>query len=344
MRFEEIWLSILIKSCMIEPGLLPALHDHHKILCVSHVSPDGDAYGSLLGMGLLLRHLGKEPVLAMHDRTPREFQSLPGASEILGPTQVASDYDLIMVLDTSSLDRMGSVYKAEQHSGIPMIVIDHHITNTYFGAINWVAPEYAATCQMLVALADALAIPLTGSLAECLLTGVVTDTLCFRTSNTTVEVLEVGARLMRGGGDLLNITQRLLNQRSFGLFKLWGQVLSHVQLEEGVIWTTISRQEIRRAGDQTNDGQLSSTLITANEADMSATFMEKKDNQGRLLVECSFRARPGFDVAAVALGLGGGGHPAASGCTLPGTAVEVAASVVPLLKQARNEQLSNQAL
>lgn len=327
---------------MIEPAVVDALRRHDNILCVSHVSPDGDAYGSLLGMGWLLRHLGKEPVLAMHDKTPREFQSMPGARSIIPPAKVGGKYDLIVVLDTSSLDRVGSIFQPELHGQIPLLVIDHHITNTYFGTINWVAPEYAATCQMLVDLADALNVPLTGKLADCLLTGIVTDTLSFRTSNTTVEVLEVAARLMRGGADLVNITQRLLNQRSFGLFKLWGQVLQHVQLEDGVIWTTISLREMKRAGDQTNDGQLSSTLITAVEADISATFTEKRDDQGRPMVECSLRARPGFNVATVAFAFGGGGHPAASGCTLPGGLDEVTALVVPALKQARQEQSTQQ--
>lgn len=327
---------------MIHPELIAALRQADDILCVSHVSPDGDAYGSLLGMGLLLRHLSKRPVLAMHDRTPREFQSMPGAGEIIGPAAVGAGYDLIIVLDTSSMDRVGAVYQPALHEHTAVLVIDHHITNTNFGQINWVATDCAATCQMLVYLADALAAPLTGKLAECLLTGIVTDTLCFRTSNTTSDVLEAAMRLMRGGADLVHITQRLLTQRSFSLFKLWGQVLQHLHLEDGVIWTTISQAEMKRAGNPTNDGQLSSTLITATEANMSATFAEKRDEQGRAVVECSFRARPGFDVATTALTFGGGGHPAASGCTLPGALNEVAPPVVAALKAAHQAQLATQ--
>lgn len=328
---------------MIEADLLAALHEADDVLCVSHVSPDGDAYGSLLAMGLLLRHLGKRPVLAMHDRTPREFQSMPGASDIVGPAAVGAGYDLLIVLDTSSMDRVGAVFQPALHASIPVMVIDHHITNTYFGRINWVMPDCAATCQMLVYLADALAVPLTGKLAECLLTGLVTDTLCFRTSNTTPDVLEAAMRLMRGGADLVHITQRLLTQRSYALFKLWGQVLQHVHLEDGVIWTTISLAEMKRAGNPSNDGQLSSTLITASEANMSATFTEKRNEQGRPVVECSFRARPGFDVATTALALGGGGHPAASGCTLPGTLNDVPPQVVAALKAAHQAQLAAQS-
>ncbi len=323
---------------MIPSEVLATLHHHQDILCISHINPDGDAYGSLLGMGWILRHLGKRAVLAMHDKTPREFQSLPGASDIIGPGAVGTEYDLIIILDTSSLDRVGSAYNPALHERIPLLVIDHHVTNTHFGQINWVGPHYAATCQMLVDLATALQVPLTGKLAEVLLTGIVTDTICFRTSNTTPDVLGAAMQLMRGGADLVHITQRLLDQRSFALFKLWGQVLQRVQLEEGVIWTTVSRDDLKYAGNPSSDGQLSSTLISAAEADMSASFTEKRDEQGRWMIECSFRARPGFNVATTALSFGGGGHPAASGCTLPGPLAETAERVVAALKLAHQQQ------
>lgn len=320
---------------MIEPSLIQAIQTHNHILCVSHVNPDGDAYGSLLGMGWILHHLGKQVELAMHDPLLKDFQHLPGAQQIMNADAVSDDYDLIIFLDASSQDRAGSVYRENEQRGIPVAVIDHHVTNTYFGDINWVRPDCAATCQMLVYLADELQAPLTGPLAECLLTGIVTDTLCFRTSNTTAEVLEAAMRLIRGGADLATITQRTLNQRPLGVLKLWGMVLAQMQFEEGVIWATISCEQLKAAGDLSSDGQLSSTLITVLEADISATFTEKIDEKGHSAVECSFRAKPGFNVASVALALGGGGHPAASGCTLPGTLAEVTAKVVPALKQAR---------
>ena len=328
---------------MIDPAVISAIQTHHKILCVSHINPDGDAYGSLLGMHWILRQLGKQSVLAMHDPTPKEFQQLPGANEIINPKAVTADYDLIICLDASSIDRIGAVYKEKAHQNIPLLVIDHHVTNTRFGQINWVRADCAATCQLLVYLAQALAVPLTGALAECLLTGIVTDTLCFRTSNTTADVLEAAMHLIRGGAELATITQRTLNQRSLSVLKLWGTVLSQLHFDEGVIWVTISRGQLKTAGKLTNDGQLSGVLITALEADISATFTEKMDEKGRLAVECSFRAKPGFNVSTVALEFGGGGHPAASGCTLAGTLSEVATKVVPALKLARQSHANQLA-
>jgi phosphoesterase RecJ-like protein len=323
---------------MIPATLLSGLREAETVLCVSHVYPDGDAVGSLLGMGWLLHHLGKQTTLALQDDVPEEFHYLPGVDRVVDVAGVESVYDLIVCLDASSPDRMGKVYQ-DVHASLPLFVIDHHVTNTYFGTVNWVAPECAATCQMLVYLADALNIPLTGPLADCLLTGLVTDTLCFRTSNTDARVLEAAMRLMEGGADLATITQQTLNRRPFSTIKLWGLVLPQVHLDAGVIWSTITQQQLAAAGNPPDDAQLSSTLVTTVEADISAVFTERRTENGQPAVECSFRAKPGFDVSQVAFQLGGGGHPAASGCTIPGPLSEVVPDVVARLQQARREQL-----
>lgn len=335
----------------IDPQVIAAIRGAHDILCISHVKPDGDAVGSLLGTGWLLRRLGKDPTLALQDGVPDEHQVLPGAADILSAVQpayardvVERAFDLVICLDASSPDRMGTAYNPARHRTAPLLVIDHHITNTRFGDLNWVAPTCAATCQMVAYLADALGVALTGELAECLLTGLVTDTLCFRTSNTDAEVLETAMRLMRGGADLAAITQQTVNRRPFSLIKLWSLILPTIHLEEGVIWATAEQTLFDLAGYPMNDISLSSFLVTADEADMSAVLVEKADEiSGAPVVECSFRAKPGFDVAQLAFAFGGGGHPPASGCTLPGTLAEVEPQVIPALQAARRAQAAARA-
>lgn len=326
------------------PALISALRKAKKILCVSHVSPDGDAVGSLLGMGWILRHLNKTPVLTLPDPASEEFSFLPGISEIVGPEKVEDDYDLIVCLDASSPDRMGAVYRPDQHGTIPLMVIDHHVTNTFFGDFNWVEPGCAATCQMLVYLADALAVPLQGEVAVSLLTGLVTDTLCFRTSNTDARVLQAAMRLVDGGGNLAQIAEQTLRRRPYSVLKLWGLVLPQMQLEEGVIWTTVSQAQLAAAGIVNKEtGGLANQLITAKEADISATFIEVTNEVGQPAVECSFRAKPGFDVSEVAFALGGGGHPPAAGCTVAGSLDEVPVLVVEKLQMARAGHLEELA-
>ena len=317
---------------MIPPAAIDLIRNSANPLLVSHVNPDGDALGSLLGMGWMLDSLGKKSTLALQDAVPPEYSTLPGADRIVGVEAVADVYDLIICLDASSQDRMGKVYKAE-HEPTPLLVIDHHVTNTRFGTVNWVASECAATCQMLVELADALAISLQGALAQCLLTGLVTDTLCFRTSNTTPAVLETAMRLMQGGANLNNITENMLDRRPYSVLRLWGMVLNDVQMADGVIWASISRAQFAASGgDNQDDGSLSSVLIRTVGAKISASFIEKMDESGQPTVECSFRARRGYDISTVALALGGGGHPAAGGCTVSGALADVIAHVTPMLK------------
>lgn len=320
---------------MIPRALLQGIRASQRVLCISHVKPDGDAVGSLLAMTHILDALGKEATPALQDEPPSELMRLPGSQRIVGPESPLRDVDTVIALDASSEDRMGSVYRKE-YRGLPLLVIDHHVTNTRFGKVNWVSPEDAATCQMVARLADSLRVLMTPPIAHCLLTGIVTDTLCFRTTNTTPDVLAAAMRLMKAGGDLNEITESIFDQRKFSVVRLWGMILDHAHLEDGVIWVAVPRESLRRAGRESDeDGSLSSMLVRTEGADISATFLEK---HGPAAVECSFRARSGYNISQVAMALGGGGHPQAAGCTVPGSLEEVTERVVPMLKAARREQ------
>jgi phosphoesterase RecJ-like protein len=323
-------------------GLIDLIRQSRRVLLASHVNADGDAYGSLLGATYILRALGKQAHAAMHDPVQEEFLFLTGAGDIRSPRQVGADYDLLLALDASSLDRLGDVYHEGKLGGVPLAVVDHHITNTLFGTVNWVEPTCAATCQMVVYLADALGVALAPELAECLLTGIITDTLCFRTSNTTPAVLEAAMHLQEAGANLAAIVQRTLNHMPFSTLRLWGLVLPQVQLEDGVLWGAVRREELAAAGKADDESKLNTIFATIVEADISAVFTEKIGKTGRGAVECSFRAKPGYNVGELALSFGGGGHPAASGCTIGGTLDEVIALVVPALKETRRRQADPQ--
>ena len=322
------------------PLLLSLLESSHNILCVSHISPDGDAVGSLLGLGSILRSLGKRPTLALQDEAMSEFQFMPGVETIIGPAEVAHNYDLIVCLDTSSIDRLGNVYRPDIHNQVPLVVIDHHVTNTLFGTENWVDTGCAATSQMLLHLADALDVPLSEEIAVSLLTGLVTDTLCFRTANTNTMVMQAALRLLNVGVSLDYIVRNTLDSRSFSLIKLWGAGLANVQMEDGIIWATLNAKSRQRSGveNHQSDG-LANFLVTVREADISATFAQRFAKNGQELVECSFRAKPGFNVSQVAFAFGGGGHPPAAGCTVAGSLQEVSARVVVALHELRRQSI-----
>lgn len=323
----------------IPQSLIDALHRSQRVLIASHIRPDGDAVGSLIGMGEIMRALGKEVVLSLQDQPPFELMRVPGVSEIVHPSKLRGTFDTLISVDASTPDRLGTVL---EHAPKPytFVVIDHHVTNLGFGDENWVSGEESACCEMLVRLADALDVPLTPLLAQVLMTGLVTDTLCFRTSATTSATLEAGMRLLAAGANLTEITENILDQRSFNVIKLWGDVLDGAQLEDGVLWVTMSKAQFASAAIRDfEDGSLSSMLIRTEGANVSATFIEKVGKQGQPTVECSFRSRDGYDVSAVAFQLGGGGHAQAGGVTIDATLEQVHDLVIPLLKVAANTPL-----
>ena len=308
-----------------------------RVLAFCHISPDGDAIGSLLGLGWILRELPPPPAaevrqvaLVCADPLLPQLSFLPGAERLL-TAPPDGPWDAIVAVDASDVKRLGSVFRPDDYGAAPVIVLDHHITNLYFGALNYVDTRAAATAQVVVDLADALAAPITREAAVCLLTGLVTDTLSFRTTNTTPEVMRTAARLMEAGANVSEITALALNRRPLAAIRLWALALAALQLDGNVLWTQVT-SAMREAAGSPQDGEsgLAEYLLNAPEARATAIFSEKTNGA----VEISFRSRPGCDVAQIALSLGGGGHPQAAGCTLPGPLADAQARVLPLLHRA----------
>ena len=213
----------------------------------------------------------------------------------------------------------------------PIIVLDHHVTNLHFGTLNYVDPRAASTSEIVFALADALGAPIGQEAATCLLTGVVTDTLGFRTSNVTPKVLTIASRLMELGADLHRITELTLGNRPLSIMRLWGLALSRLHLEDGILWAEVTREMREQAGvPDEDDGGLVSHLITAHEARVAAVFGELNDGT----IDLDLRATLPYEVASVALRLGGGGHPQASGAHLPGPLADAEQQVLTLLRAA----------
>jgi phosphoesterase RecJ-like protein len=319
-----------------------------NILALSHVNPDGDAVGALLGLGHLLDALPEQRkvTLACQDPAPESLRFIEGLERIVTALPPDLQPDLIISLDASDPARLGKIFadlayssgQGSQADSIRrpasqplLLVIDHHITNLRFGDLNCVAPIVASTSQLIVSLGDVLGVPLPPASATPLLVGLVTDTLGFRTANVTASELACAERLMRAGADLADITQRTLATRPLKFMRLWGMAFTNAKLDDAVLWAEVTKEMRLAAGiNGDDDGGLVGQLIIAEEAHVAAVFNELADGQ----IEVDFRARPGHDVASVALSLGGGGHPQASGCTLPGPMNDVKSQVLPLLQQA----------
>ena len=297
-----------------------------RILIISHTRPDGDAVGTLIGLGLILEELGKEVNLVLEDGVPKVFHHLTGYDRVLRET--SGVYDLIIVVDCSDIDRIGSVL---DEYGEPDINIDHHPTNTNFAKLNLVQDDAVATAEMVYDIVKILQLPITLPIAEALLTGLLTDSLGFRTSNSSPKALRFAAELQEQGANLPYLYRKAMVEKSFEAMKYWGQGLSKLVLEDRLAWTSLSLED-RKLADYggRDDADIINVLTNIRETDISVVFVEQTDGK----VKVSWRAQPGFDVSKIALKFGGGGHKPAAGAEIKGDLERVQQDVLEFTRKA----------
>lgn len=289
-------------------------------LIVSHIRPDGDAVGSLLGLGLALSQAGKAVSMVLADGVPLSLRHLEGSQRVQRSPGDLSQYDTVIVVDSSDLVRTGGVLGGR----VPDLNIDHHITNLNFARVNLVIGEQVATAAIIAEYLQFWGFGYNRDIASALLTGIVTDTIGFRTSNVTPEALRLSAMLMEHGANLPDLYTRALVSKSYEAARYWGQGLGKLQQEEvrtkngktgGLIWTTLTLADRQAAQYPGNDDADLVNTLSAVEGDIAVIFVEQKNGHTKV----SWRARPGIDVAQIALQFGGGGHAAAAGADITGS-------------------------
>jgi len=253
---------------------------------------------------------------------------------------VSGPFDLAILVDCSELARCACGDRAPALDAVPLINIDHHVTNSGYGTVAIVDPSASSTAEVVLRLLEHMATPLDAQTATCLLTGIVTDTRGFRTSNVSIQTMEVAVELMRAGAHLSTITQEALDRRSIGALRLWGAALSSVQVDARVVWATIPLATSRAVGlAGAGDAGLVSYLAGVEGTDGAAVFVEQERNT----IEVGLRASPGFDVSLVALQFGGGGHALAAGCAQQGPLDDVVRRVLFVLQTELARQRENGA-
>ncbi len=293
------------------------------IFAAAHIMPDGDCIGSLLGLAWALRALGKQVILALDDKVSDTFDYLPGLDECV--PRLPGDEELFVYVDGSDRARYGRAYDKERIGARPIINIDHHVTNEGFADINLVDVRAASTAEIIFEVVQELGVSWTPAIAQALLTGIVTDTLGFRTTATTAETLDKATELVREGGNIPEIVERVYNKRSLNSLRLLGYTIDHARLDGPIIWSQVSRDTMRQFGLNGNStGGIVNTLLSVAEARIAFFLVEKESGE----VEVGLRARAGEDVSEVAYRLGGGGHKQASGATIPGPLATAAQRVL----------------
>jgi len=308
-------------------GAIKARLDTSKnIVIVSHVRPDGDAVGSLLGLGLALQNAGKSVQMVLVDGVSSSFRHLEGSELIVKEPSI--EHDTFITVDSADYKRVGKIF---ENFGQPDINIDHHKTNEKFGKLNLIEADEVATAAILTNHLPEWGYEITKPIAAALLTGIITDTLGFRTSNTTPESLRQCAALMETGLDMPDLYMKSLVNKSFPAARYWGAGLSSMEEKNGIVWATLTVEDRKRAGYSGNDDADLINMIAAIDGNkVGMIFVEQSDNH----VKISWRALvPGIDVSPIAKHFKGGGHAAAAGADIPGELDEVRSIVLKTTRE-----------
>jgi phosphoesterase RecJ-like protein len=287
-----------------------------NIVIASHVRPDGDAIGSLLGLGLALRDAGKSVQMVLADGAPSSFKHLEGSELVV--KEPKGEHDTFITVDCADFKRTGKVF---ENFGQPDINIDHHKTNEKFGKLNLIEADEVATAAILTNHLPEWGLKVTKPIAAALLTGIITDTLGFRTSNTNPSALRLCADLMETGVDMPDLYMRSLVKKSYPAAKYWGAGLSRMEQENGIVWGTLTLEDRKYSGYSGNDDADLINMISAIDGNkVGMIFVEQSDSH----VKISWRAlEPGVDVSPIAKHFNGGGHAAAAGADIPGTLSDI---------------------
>ena len=254
---------------------------------------------------------------------PETLVFLPGTERLRDPKSIErSEFDTILVLDCAELHRIGPFYRhhGEWFDGkIPMVSIDHHITNSGFGAASFVDATAAATCEILAIMSKELNLSVTPDIATCLATGLYGDTLGLKTPSTTSRTLRVAADLTDYGADTVAIVDHLFRIKPFTTVKLWGLALSRTAMIGPLVWTEITPEMLEQSGAVPAEGEGIVNFIAGTSEARASVLLYQNPSGWR----ASLRAiANNIDVAQLAQLYGGGGHSRAAGCSLaPGIEV-----------------------
>lgn len=304
---------------MMSDGL-QMLREAQRVAVVSHVSPDGDTLGSGCALCEALRQMGKDVVYYCASALPENEAALPGADAITDDAAQVDGVDVVVAVDCADAGRMGAA--ADHVRDTPLVVIDHHGSNPAFGTVNYIRPDAGSTCEILYDLLLDMGVTMTVDMADCLYTGIITDTGRFTYEVTTPHSLRVAAALMELGCHYAAIAEREFRTRTCGKTRLIGAALGGMELTAGnrVAFLTVTQDMLSDTGAVNTDTEgLVNYGIEIDSVLASCMLYERLDGRWKV----SLRGKGACLVDGVAVALGGGGHKYAAGVTLEGSLAEI---------------------
>ena len=297
-----------------------------KIGITYHVSPDGDAVGSVLALFNALKSLNKDCYIISKDTLSENLKFLKGSDEITGEiTEPVDETDIVVVLDCGNLERVSANLK--EFTGT-IVNIDHHLSNDKYGDVNYIDSNAAATAEIVFELLNLMGISfekensVIKDIGTCMYTSIVTDTGAYRHSNVTERTHKISATLKKIGVDNTFIYQSLFDNKDFSRIKLIGKALSNMQL---ILNGKVALLEIDKnfTADLGFDIGDTSDIISygLQIKGVEVTLLLKEVEDG---VKASLRAKSYVDVRKIAEVFGGGGHIRASGIKIKNMSMEEA--------------------
>ena len=308
-----------------------ALRSAGEVAISCHVSPDGDAFGSMLGLGLHLESLGKKVWMSWGSAEaliPDSYAFLPGVDKIVPQDQLPDAVELFVAIDCGDQRRLDLLTPKFLAAGT-RLNIDHHVSNTNYGDINLVDHHRASSAELALELIQRMGGQVTPEIATALYTGVVTDTGRFQYSNTSPATLQAAVVLREAGADHLTVAEQIFESAPFDQLRILGRVLSRAKLEDGVVYSWLLTEDLDGLGLEIAEDFID-FLKVVKEAGVAMILKERPEGGWRV----SLRSRTEIDVSAVAQSFGGGGHTKAAGFSIGGELEDVVSRVRERLAEA----------
>lgn len=308
-------------------AVLEVVRRGRRFAVCSHARPDGDAVGSMLGLGMMLAAMGKEADLYAADPVPQIYRWLPCAETIRQARRVEGEYDAAILLECDGVART----RLEGLEGRVLVNIDHHASWKAFAEVNWIEEDACAVAEMVYRLARAAGAAVTPAMATCLYTAVLTDTGSFCYEGTDAHAFELARELVRCGAHPAAIAREVYFSNPLPKMVLLGTALTRLHREGRLAWLWVTDEDMTRAQATEEDCEgIVNYAIGIAGVEAAVLLRELQDGKIRL----SLRSKGGVDVARIASGFGGGGHRHASGCTLAGP---LTAATEKILETVRRE-------
>lgn len=310
-----------------------ALRRGRDFLLSMHTNPDGDGIGSAIAMAAVARELGKTATTYSGDGVPAIYRFLAGAERVVTTLPRDKRWDATLVFDCGDLTRMGADFPSRDRAGV-LVNLDHHITNTLFGDVNYIDDEAGAVGELVFEVARELCVPLSAEMADGIFVAIVTDTGSFRYSNTRPRTLRIAADCVAAGADPWRTAQRVFEDLPLAKMRLVALTLPTLEIHAGgkIAVLSITREMFRLSGATQDLTEGIVNFARAVEGVEAAALVRETPADG--VCKVSFRSRGRVDVARVAIEFGGGGHAAASGATVNGVLGEVKARALAALTAA----------